>query len=99
MPISRGFLLLCGLQRQVVRENLSLRSITISVIAIGDFPRGIKRRVQSEERVFSEQKRSGISVQADGTLCRRLQRWPCRFPNDRRSQKPLVGIFTPTHRM
>jgi hypothetical protein len=97
--MSRGFLLSCGLQKRAMQENLSLRFITISGIVIGAYPRGIKPRVRSEELGFSEQKRSDISSQVDGILCRRPPRWPWRFPNDRHLPKPLVGTFTRTHRM
>jgi hypothetical protein len=99
MPMSLGYLFSCGSQRPVVRGNLSLRFITISGIVIGAYPKGIKRKVRTEDLGFFEQKRSDIFVQVDGILCRRLRRWPCRFPNDRRSPKPLVGTFVRIHQM
>jgi hypothetical protein len=63
------------------------------------YQRDIGRGVRSEERVFSEQERSGTCVQVDGILCRRLPRWLCQFRDDRRSPKRLVGAFILTHRM
>jgi hypothetical protein len=89
--MSLWFLLSCGLQKPDAQENLSRRSITIWAIDICVSPKDIKRGVLSEEHVSFEQKRSGISAQADGILDRRLLRWLWRFPNGRHSPKPLVG--------
>jgi hypothetical protein len=90
--MSLGFLLLCGLQKRDVQENLSPRFITIWAIGISVSPKDTKLAVWPEQRVFSEQKRSDIFAQADLILDRLPRQWLCPFQDGPRSPKQLVGI-------